>query len=188
MSIEEQLFCGVSMQLVPIDHEKDPELISSWTHDAGFMLMMYTDVFCPLSTWQIKKNLDELEKLMDEEKNRFYFHIKSLEETRLIGFTELMGISWTNGSGYIRIGIGLDKDRRHGYGTEVIEMLLRYAFTELNLYRLTALIPEYNYPADLFFQKFGFKKEVCRRQALERDYRYWNLHHYGLLAKDWKAR
>ena len=65
-------------------------------------------------------------------------------------------------------------------------LLLRYAFREINLYRLTALIPEYNLPALALFTSFGFREEVRRRQALERDSRFWDMLNYGLLAAEWK--
>lgn len=65
-------------------------------------------------------------------------------------------------------------------------MLLRYPINELNLYRLTAFIPEYNFPARSLFKGFGFVEEVRRRQALERDYRRWDLLQFGLLADEWK--
>ncbi len=71
---------------------------------------------------------------------------------------------------------------------EIIIPKTSYAFDELNLYRLTALIPEYNAAAGIFFRRFGFVEEVRRRKALERDARRWDLLHYGLLAKEWKER
>lgn len=186
MSIEKPLFHGERVRLGPIDHENDPVIVSRWTHDAGFMRMMYTDLFRPLSISQVRKHLDEMEKSIDEEKNWFHFRIRSLSDDRLIGIAEIKRISWTNGSGYIRLGFGAEEDRHKGYGREVLEMLLRYTFDELNLFRLTALIPEYNLTAVTLFKKMGFTEEVHRREALERDTKRWDLLHYGLLANEWK--
>jgi len=186
MSIDNPLFEGKLVRLGPIDHEKDPGIVSSWTHDTGFMRMMYIDPARPLSAWQVKKKLEELEKSIEEDKNIVHFRIRERGDDRLIGFAELLWISWTNGNGYIRLGIGASEDRRKGYGREALCLLLRYAFNELNLYRLTALIPEYNLPAQSLFKKFGFIEEVCRRQTLERDSRRWDLLQLGLLAEEWK--
>jgi RimJ/RimL family protein N-acetyltransferase len=188
MSIDQSLFQGELVKLGQIDHDKDPEIISRWTHDAGFMRMMYIEPMRPLSTWQVKKRLEELEKSMEEEKNTFHFRIRSLEDERLIGFAEIYWISWTNGMGLTRLGIGAAEDRHKGYGREALGMLLRYAFDELNLYRLTAQIPDYNKPAKSLFEKMGFTEEVRRREALERDSQRWDLLHYGILAVDWKER
>ena len=188
MSIDHPLFEGSLVRLGPIDHEKDPEIVSRWTHNAGFMRMMYTDPARPLSVWQVKKKLEELEKSIEEDKNIFHFRIRNRSDDRLVGFAELFWISWTNASGHIRLGIGAAEDLRKGYGGEVLSMLLRYAFDELNLYRLTALIPENNLPAESLFKGFGFVEEVRRRQALERDSRRWDLLQFGLLAEEWKEK
>ncbi len=64
-------------------------------------------------------------------------------------------------------------------------MLLRFSFAELNLFRLTAMVPEYNLAAIALLKKFGFVEEVRRRKALERDGRRWDLLGFGLLKDDW---
>ena len=188
MSMDTPLFDGSLVHLGPIDHEKDPETVSRWTHDAGFMRMMYTEPMRPLAPGQVKKELEKLEKSLEEERNLFHFRIRSRSDDRLLGFAELAWISWTNASGFIRLGIGAAEDRRKGYGRATLGLLLRYAFVELNLYRLTALIPEYNLPALALFKEFGFTEEVRRRQALERDGRFWDLLHFGLLTDEWKEK
>ena len=188
MSIDTPLFEGSLVRLGPIDYEKDPEIISRWTHNAGFMRMMYTEPARPLSAWQVKKKLEELEKSIEEEKNLFHFRIRTRADDQLVGFAELQWISWTNLSGYIRLGIGAAEDQHKGYGRETLNLLLRYAFNELNLYRLTAVIPEYNLPAQRLFTGFCFVEEVRRRQALGRDLRRWDLLQFGLLADEWKER
>ena len=65
-------------------------------------------------------------------------------------------------------------------------MVLRYAFDECNLYRLTALSPEYNQAALHVFKKVGFIEEVRRREALWRDGCRWDLIHLGILNGDWR--
>jgi RimJ/RimL family protein N-acetyltransferase len=69
-----------------------------------------------------------------------------------------------------------------------MSLLLRYAFAELNLFRVSAALPEYNEPAIGLFHKFGFIEETRRRQALYRDDRRWDLMSYGLLRSEWEAQ
>jgi RimJ/RimL family protein N-acetyltransferase len=64
--------------------------------------------------------------------------------------------------------------------------MLRFAFDELNLFRLTAWVPEYNKPALQLFEQAGFVVEVRRRQALNRDGHTWDMLHLGLLQEEWK--
>ena len=65
-------------------------------------------------------------------------------------------------------------------------MLLRFAFAELNLFRVSAIAPEYNEGAIRLLKKFGFVQEVRRRRSLERDGRRWDLFVFGLLNDEWR--
>jgi RimJ/RimL family protein N-acetyltransferase len=134
----------------------------------------------------VKKQYEKLEKQIEEDKNLYHFMIRAKADDRLIGKAAIYWIEWTNGNGLIRIGIGAADDRRKGYGTQALQMLLRFAFAELNLFRLTAAVPEYNEGAIALLQKFGFVQEVCRRSALERDGRRWDLYVFGLLKDEWQ--
>ena len=186
MSIEKPLFKGTLISFAPIDHEKDPEILARWTNDPGFMRLYSVEPVRPQSVWAIKKKLEEVEKNLDEQRNGFYFHIHTREDDRLVGIAELKWISWSNGIGFVNLSIGSAQDWRKGYGSEALLMLIRYAFRELNLHRLTAIIPAYNAAALVLFAKHGFVEEVRRRKALHRDGKRWDLLHLGLLAEEWK--
>ena len=184
--IQTQLFEGQDIRFGPIDHEKDPEVESKWTHDSEFMRLMETVPARPLSAAMIKKQYEKLEKQVEEDKNLFHFMIRARADDRLLGKASIYWIEWANGSGFIRLGIGAAEDRRKGYGTQALRMLLRFAFAELNLFRVTANVPEYNEGAIALLHKFGFIQEVCRRQSLERDGRRWDLYVFGLLGEEWR--
>ena len=184
--IQTQLFEGQDIRFGPIDHEKDPEIESKWTHDSEFMRLMETSPARPLSAAMIRKEYEKLEKQVEEDKNLFHFMIRAKADDRLIGKAAIYWIEWANGSGFIRLGIGTAEDRRKSYGTQALRMLLRFAFAELNLFRVTAVVPEYNEGAIALFQKLGFVQEVCRRQSLERDGRRWDLYVFGLLSEEWR--
>ncbi|HUE98669.1 MAG TPA: GNAT family protein [Anaerolineales bacterium] len=184
--IQTQLFESQDLCLGPIDHEKDPEVESKWTHDSEFMRLMETDPARPMSAALLKKQYEKLEKQVEEDKNLYHFMIRAKEDDRLIGRAVIQWIEWTNGNGWIRLGIGAAEDRRKGYGTQALQMLLRFAFAELNLFRVSAIVPEYNTGAIALLQKFGFVQEVCRRKSLERDGQRWDLYVFGLLNDEWR--
>jgi RimJ/RimL family protein N-acetyltransferase len=183
--IQTQLFEGRDVRLGPIDYEKDPEIESKWTHDSEFMRLYETDPARPMSAAMVKKHYEKLEKEIEEEKKMYYFAIRSKEDDRLIGKALVNHIEWSNGNGVIRIGIGSADDRRKGYGSQVMQMLLRYIFAELNLFRVAMHIPEYDDAAIALAGKFGFVEEVRRRKALDRDGRRWDLLVFGLLREEW---
>jgi RimJ/RimL family protein N-acetyltransferase len=135
----------------------------------------------------IKKQYEKLEKQVQEDKNLFHFMIRAKADDRLIGKAALQRVEWTNGNCFIQIGIGSAEDRRKGYGTQTLQMLLRFAFAELNLFRVSAAVPEYNQGGIALMRKFGFTREVCRRSALERDGRRWDLYVFGLLRDEWQT-
>jgi RimJ/RimL family protein N-acetyltransferase len=186
LDIQTQLFDAADVRFGPIDHETHPEIESKWTHDAEFMRLMELKPVRPLSPAMVKKQYEAVEKEVEEEKNLFYFTIRSREDDRFIGKALIEWVDWTNGNGYIRLGIGEAEFRRKGYGSQALSMLLRYAFGELNLYRVTAVVPAYNEGAIRLFQKFGFMEEVRRRKALHRDGEFWDILGFGLLNAEWR--
>lgn len=186
--IQTQLFEGQDIRFGPIDHEKDPEIESKWTHDSEFMRMMETTPARPMSAAMIKKQYEKLEKQAEENKNLYHFMIRAKVDDRLIGKAAVQWVEWTNGNAYLRLGIGAEADRRKGYGTQALQMLLRFAFAELNLFRVSALVPEYNEGAIALLKNFGFVQEVCRRKSLERDGRRWDLYVFGLLKDEWQSQ
>jgi len=184
-NIQKSLFNGERIVLGPIDPEKDAEVEARWTNDASYLRMLSMDPAMPRSVSEIKKTYDEIEKSQIKNRDLFYFSIRLREDDRLIGFGMINWIMWVNAIGWIRLGIGDAKDRGHGLGSEALALLQNFAFSELNLHRLSALIPEYNVAGLGLFRKFGFIDEICQRQAIERDGRRWNLLVLGQLSSEW---
>jgi RimJ/RimL family protein N-acetyltransferase len=186
--IATQLFEGQDIRFGPIDYDKDPEVESKWTHNAEFMRLYEIEPARPLSAAIVKKQYEKLEKRMEEERNSYHFMIRAKADDHLIGKAMIQRIEWTNSNGQIRIGIGSAEDHHKGYGSQALKMLLRFGFAELNLFRLSAYVPEYNEGAIALLKKFGFVEEVRRRQSLERDGRRWDLLVFGLLKDEWQSQ
>jgi RimJ/RimL family protein N-acetyltransferase len=194
-TMDKPLLEGRLIRLTPIEVEKDAEVEAQWTHDAEYGRMLSAELVRPLSAEHLKKKYEDLEKKMEEAGDRFYFAIRLREgdvpegetsettasASRLVGFTELTWVSWNHGAAYLMLGIGDPDDRGKGYGSEALALMLNYAFEELNLFRLTAVIPEYNLVALHLFERAGFVEEVRRRQALHRYGRRWDVIHMGIL-------
>ncbi len=185
MTIDTQLFEGKLIRLAPIDHEKDPEVESRWTHDLTFLRSLSQRPAMPLSVGQMKKRYEAIEKEVDESKKLFHFTIRSKEDGRLIGFARIEWIEWTHGTGNLKMAIGDPQERGKGYGSEALSLMLRFAFQELNLYRLSAIVGDDNPGAMRFFTRNGFVEEVRRRKALLRDGREYDMVHLGILRDEW---
>jgi RimJ/RimL family protein N-acetyltransferase len=186
------LFEGRLVYLAFIKPDEDARIESKWTHDAEYQRMLNADLVRPLSPSRIKKKYSEIEKEMDEKGNQFYFTIRRLQEdssddtSRLLGFAKLDWIGWSQGVGSVSIAIGEQENRRQGYGGDALRLILRYAFGELNLFRLGVTIPEYNLAALGLFEKAGFKFDARQREALQREGRHWDIIRLGLLRAEWE--
>jgi len=188
LDIQAQLFEAQDIRLGPIDHDAHPDIESKWTHDSEFMRLMELKPIRPLSPALVKKEYESIEKKMEEDRNLFYFTIRAREDDRLIGKAVVEWVDWTNSNGWVRLGIGAAEDRRRGLGSQTLGLILHYAFAELNLFRVSAMVPEYNEGAIRLLKKFGFVEEVRRRQAVQRDGRTWDLLSFGQLRSEWEEQ
>lgn len=185
-TIETGLTEAQDVLLGPIDHDAHPAIESRWTHDAEFMRLMEFTTTRPLSPALVKEQYEAIEEEMLEQKTLFYFPILAREDNRLIGKALIEYVDWSSGNGYIRLGIGEAESRCKGYGSQALSLLLRFAFDELNLFRVTAVVPAYNNCATRLFQKFGFMEEVRRRKVLFLDGEFWDVIGFGLLNAEWR--
>ena len=182
------LFEAERIRLAPPDPEHDAEVESGWTHDSEYLRLLDAAPARPLSPGQVKKRYEALEKEHDKQ---FYFAVRTRAPDgpgRLLGFGQLKGIDWLHGAAELRLGIGAPADRGQGYGSEAAGLLLHYAFEELGLHRLSAMTFEYNPGAVRFIERQGFSLEVRMRQAVQRDFRRWDVLSYGLLRPEWEQR
>jgi RimJ/RimL family protein N-acetyltransferase len=133
-----------------------------------------------------KANKDWLEKhIQDDQTNMYWFAIRALEDDRLLGDADLSVINWGSRDAFAGIGIGERQFWGKGYGTDAMALLLRYAFTELNLRRVTLNVFEFNQRAIRSYEKVGFRIEGRQRQAMQREGRRWDLIYMGILWEEW---
>jgi RimJ/RimL family protein N-acetyltransferase len=116
----------------------------------------------------------------------FSFAIHTLADDRLIGAIELSVTQWVHGDAYVGIGIGERDDWGKGYGTDAMRVMLRYAFREMNLHRVSLTVFEYNPRAIRSYEKAGFVVEGRLRGWLNREGRRWDMIHMGILREEWE--
>lgn len=182
------LYEGDLVRLTPVDHDRDAGLVSQWTHNGEFMRMMYLEPVRPRTIEQVRKDFEKIDKDMAERKNLFHFAVRDRSDGHLAGVARLQWVEWRNAVAWVSLGIAETGDRRRGLGWDTLQVLMRFAFRELNLHRLGIQLPEYNVAALRFFEKAGFSREVRRRRAVDRGGRRWDLITLGLLRPEWEAR
>jgi RimJ/RimL family protein N-acetyltransferase len=88
----------------------------------------------------------------------------------------------------VGIGIGEAEYRGKGYGTDAMQVILGFAFRELNLHRVSLSVFEYNPRAIRSYEKAGFRHEGRLRAEINRDGRRWDVLMMGILRTEWEAQ
>jgi RimJ/RimL family protein N-acetyltransferase len=113
--------------------------------------------------------------------------VRPLDENTLLGFVEIDGILWPHQVGWLSIAIGDPAHWGRGFGTEAMQLLLTFAFDELNLHRVQLTVFSYNERAIALYEKIGFQREGTFREFLRRDGLRHDMHLYGLLRREWRT-
>lgn len=71
-----------------------------------------------------------------------------------------------------------------GYGSDALRTLLRFAFEELNLHKVTLMVYESNEGGRRLYEKVGFTFEGTLRQEVYRRGKYENQLVYSILEKE----
>ncbi|HOW70385.1 MAG TPA: GNAT family protein [Phycisphaerae bacterium] len=117
----------------------------------------------------------------------YVFAIVVRDGDRLIGTAGLHTISPVARSATLGISIG-DRDfHSKGYGTEAVQLLLRFAFEELNLNRVALAVYANNPRAIRCYQKAGFVQEGCFRQAHYRGGKFHDEYRFAVLREEWQT-
>ncbi|MCC7117588.1 MAG: GNAT family N-acetyltransferase [Anaerolineales bacterium] len=179
------LLVGKTTRLSAMDAEELGKAFSNNGRDSELFRLMGTEPTRPHSA---KAAIKFFEKMLEEESTpaNHYFSIRALEDNRLLGDINLDVINnWGSRDAFVGLGIYAREDWGKGYGTDAMQIALRFAFTELNLRRVTLTVFEYNPRAIRSYEKAGFKREGCLRQALLKDGKRWDLFYMGILREEW---
>jgi RimJ/RimL family protein N-acetyltransferase len=118
--------------------------------------------------------------------NSFHFRLRTLADDTLIGVVGLFQIQWMHQVGSLGIAIGNPAYWGKGYGTDALQLILGYAFRELNLYRIGASTIAYNIRSIKAHEKVGFSHEGIQRSFIRREGQRFDLILYGLLRPGWE--
>lgn len=169
---------------------ENPEIVmeqfSKWSRDSELARLEAARPATLYTKKQIKEFIEK--ELLGDRPDLFFFMIRSLEDDRLLGETGLDTVQWQHGESFVGISIGEKEFWGKGYGTDAMRVLLRYAFNELNLHRVSLTVFEYNPRAIRSYEKAGFSVEGRERKFLERGGKRWDMIYMGILRQEWQAQ
>lgn len=179
--MDNQLFIGERVRLAAQDPERFVEPITKWNEDTWYTRMLNIEPVKPPAKRDIK---DRLERPRND---KYYpFGVKTLADDTLIGFVILMDVNYVHNNAFVGIGIGEPEYRGKGYGTETMNLALRYAFQELNMHRVSLDTLGSNLQAIRSYEKAGFVHEGRQRGNERRNGTRDDLVCMGILRSEWE--
>ena len=175
------LLRGSRVRLTALTQSDLPTVIQ-WHQNPEFLRLFDALPAYPKTETAVAQWIDDTNKVTDA----FLFAIRPLDSDELIGYLELDGILWTHRVSGVSIAIGEAKQWGKGYGYEVMQLVLRFAFDELNLHRVQLTVFCYNERAIALYEKLGFQREGVHREHLQRDGKRYDMYLYGLLRSEWE--
>ena len=177
------IFTGKLVRLSAFDPEEMSKVFPRWNQNSEYIRLLNSSARRMQSS---KAELKWMEKEAEEiSPAGYYFSIRTLAEDKLIGEIGLDVINWSGRDAFVGLGIGETEYWSKGYGTDVMNILLRFAFTEINLRRVTLGVFEYNPRAIRSYEKAGFRHEGRLRRLLNREGRRWDNLFMGILREEW---
>lgn len=159
--------------------ESDYELLSTWWNDPAVRLLQ--------TTWVRPSpevaNVDLLRGWSTNTGNDVGFAVE-LGDGSLIGHAALFGID-KNASATLGIVLG-PPYWSAGHGTDALEVLVRYGFSELGLHRIGLEVFAFNTRAIATYRRIGFAEEGRRREVLLHAGTRHDTVLMGLLASEWR--
>jgi len=175
---------GKRIRLRGVEKEDLP-LFVEWLNDPevteGLMF------FQPLSYAEEMRWFENLANLPASE-HPLAIEIQDGDNWRMIGDCGFHNISQINRSAEVGIFIGDKSLWNKGYGTETMQLLLKYGFESLNLNRISLVVYDDNPRALHAYEKAGFMLEGRLRQAKYKHGRYGDELLMSTLRSEWDAK
>jgi RimJ/RimL family protein N-acetyltransferase len=178
-----ELLKGKFVRLSAFDPEELSKAFPRWNRNSEYVRLLNVSTRPMQSSKAAVKWMEE--EVGEMSAASYYFSIRTLDDDKLIGELGLDVVDWSGRDAFVGLGIGEPEYWSKGYGTDVMNVLLRYAFTELNLKRVTLTVFEYNPRAIRSYEKAGFRHEGRIRQMLNREGRRWDNLYMGILREEW---
>jgi len=161
----------------------DIERFRVWLNDPEVIegLVIYT----PLSLTDEEDWFDNIRKRpMDE--RPMTIEVQQDAEWIAVGNCSFFDIDWRCRAAKLGIFIGDKSFWNKGYGTKVMQLLLKHGFETLNLNRIALDVYENNPRAIRAYEKAGFRLEGKKRQAMYKAGRYMDVLIMSVLREEWR--
>ncbi|MFC2949864.1 GNAT family N-acetyltransferase [Virgibacillus sediminis] len=164
---------------------RDFHQLMEWVDSPEFLMQWAGPSFSfPLTEKQLD---DYLEDSNLDRSEKYIYSVIQKDTGKLIGHISLVHIDRYNRSGRIgRVLVGDPKARGNRVGRQMVQSVLKIAFEELHLHRVSLGVFDFNKPAITCYENLGFQKEGLLRDTALVNGSYWNLWEMSLLEGEWE--
>lgn len=161
--------------------KEDIPLRLTYINDSTIITNLTPDVPYPLTLQEEEKWFESITAISDTYK----FAIETLSNNQFIGGCNISGVDWKNGVVTVGIFIGSRNHMGKGYGTDAIEILIKFIFMQMNINKVRLTVYSYNESALKCYKKCGFKVEGILRQEIFKDGKHYDKISMGLLREEY---
>lgn len=154
-----------------------------WIDSPEFLLQWGGPAFdYPLDDEQLEKYIKNAN---NDNSNTFIYKVIDHDTREAIGHISLGKIDRKNKSA--RVGkVLVDKNTRgRGICQQMMKEILKIAFDELHLHRVSLGVFDFNASAITCYEKVGFTKEGLQRDSRKNGDDYWSLWEMSILENEW---
>lgn len=157
-----------------IVEKEDLALVAEWFNNPEF-----SSVYEPLDPQQSRTEIEKKYSELGSENKWFFIEKKDGSKIGFIGH-------FTVGK-QVEIGYAMAQDeRKKGYCTEAVGIMLDYLFLSRDMMRVQAQTSVRNVPSQRVLEKAGFKREgIVRRPYFVRG-EWTDFYQYSILREEWK--
>jgi len=174
---------GELVRLSALDADELSKAFARWNRDSEYRRLLDSGTARMNSQKAAQKWLEK--EIEEQSIQQHWFSIRALADDKLLGDIDLYVYTWPGRDAFVGLGIGQREFWGRGYGTDVMRVILRYAFTEVNLKRVTLTVFEYNPRAIRSYEKAGFRHEGRERKILNKEGKRWDMLFMGILREEW---
>ncbi|HYF82020.1 MAG TPA: GNAT family protein [Clostridia bacterium] len=161
--------------------KEDISLKLSYGNDPEVLRYMESGIPYPTTLNEELRWFDSISAFKDS----YRFAIETIEGSHYIGDCGFNSIDWKNSVANVVILIGNKEYWGRGYGTEAMQILLFFAFNQINVNKVRLNVYSFNERAIKSYEKCGFKREGVLRNEIFRDGKYYDTIALGIMRDEY---
>jgi RimJ/RimL family protein N-acetyltransferase len=166
--------------------KEDFQQLLSWIDSQEFLVQWAgTSMDFPLDEQQLEHYLSMSNS---DSADNLAYKVILVESGEAIGHISLGTINRKNGTARMcRVLIGDKSLQGKGIGRLMVLALLKIAFEQLNLHKVSLAVYDFNEAAVNLYKKIGFKTEGFIREASKVGNDHWSYFEMSMLNREWQA-